>query len=202
MTKRLAFFGGTFDPIHRGHLDVAQAAQHALRLDRVHFMPAAVPPHRAQPHASAAHRFAMTALAIHGHAGFVMSDLDMLATAPSYTVTTLDRIAQSGIDTHACVLILGADAFRDIRSWKAYPDFLDRCGFAVGALRDALPDLAERMSDAGNIHLVDAPTAPVSSTEIRRRVAGCLSIASMVPPAVAEYIESHGLYQETRSASS
>lgn len=212
---RSAFFGGTFDPIHNGHLDVAEAARRALRFDRISFIPASVPPHRALPRASAAHRFAMVALAVQGRKGFAVSDLEMRSADPSYTTTTLDRLERSGLNTLTCYLAIGADAFREIDTWKAFPELLDRCSFIVvsrptfpvEALRDALPDLAGRMTTvpadgpigaAGSpgIFLVDAPTAPVSSTDIRRRVAQGAPIHDLVPAAVAEYIKTHGLYLE------
>jgi nicotinate-nucleotide adenylyltransferase len=210
-----AFFGGTFDPIHQGHLDVAEAARRAVGLDRITFIPAAVPPHRALPRASAAHRFAMAALAIQRRPGFAVSDLEMRSTDPSYTSTTLDRLNESGVNTLACCLAIGADAFRENGTWKAFPELLDRCSFVVvsrptcrvAMLRGALPELASRMRDlaidgpigaAGgpSIFLVDAPTAPVSSTDIRRRVAEGAPIDDLVPAAVAEYIKTHGLYLE------
>jgi len=212
---RSAFFGGTFDPIHHGHLDVAEAARLAVGLDRIHFIPAAVPPHRAVPRASAAHRFAMAALAIQRRPGFAVSDLEMRSTDPSYTSTTLDRLTESGVNTMTCYLAIGADAFREIGTWKAYPELLDRCSFVVVSrptcrvttLRGTLPDLAARMTDVApdgpiraaaepGIFLVDAPTAPVSSTDIRRRVAEGAPIEDLVPAAVAEYIKTHGLYLE------
>jgi nicotinate-nucleotide adenylyltransferase len=212
---RSAFFGGTFDPIHHGHLDVAEAARRAVGLDRISLIPAAVPPHRALPRASAAHRFAMAALAIQRRPDFAVSDLEMRSTDPSYTSTTLDRLAESGVNTLACYLAIGADAFREIGTWKAFPELLDRCSFVVVSrptcrvttLRDALPGLAARMKDVAlnglvgkadgpSIFLVDAPTAPVSSTDIRRRVAEGAPIDDLVPAAVAEYIKTHGLYVE------
>jgi nicotinate-nucleotide adenylyltransferase len=119
------------------------------------------------------------------------------------------------VDTGACVLVTGADAFEDIPSWKDFPAILDRCHMAVVSrpdrpatkLRYLLPALAPRMIDispAGGtrlpatpgILLVDAPTAPVSSTEIRRRLAAREDITGLVPAAVEEYIEKHGLYVE------
>ena len=212
---RVGYYGGTFDPIHVGHMDVARAAQHALDLDRVYFVPAEQPPHRAKPRASAAHRFAMAALAVASSPRFALSDLEMRGGGPSYTSATLDRLAASGVDTHACVLITGADAFQDIPSWKDFPTILDRCHMAVvsrpdrpaPALRFTLPSLAARMIDAPaaggtrlpatpGILLVDAPTAPVSSTDIRRRLAAREDIGGLVPAAVEEYIEKHGLYVE------
>lgn len=212
---RVGYFGGTFDPIHHGHLDVAHAARIALGLDRVYFVPAEVPPHRAATRASAAHRFAMVALAIAPRAGFLMSDIEMHSGGPSYTSATLDRMEARGIDTRACCLITGADAFQDIATWKDYPAILDRCHMVVvsrptrlaSSLRQSLPELAWRMTLAARdgvtplpsspgILLVDAPTAPVSSTDVRRRMAAGAGLDGLVPPAVEEYIEKHGLYAE------
>jgi nicotinate-nucleotide adenylyltransferase len=209
--SRLGVFGGTFDPIHQGHLDVAGAAARALGLDGVLFMPASVPPHRTAPRASAPHRFAMVALAVAADDRFAVLDVEMLSNEPSFTTTTLDRLASAGLDTRAVFLITGADAFRDIGTWKDYPALLDRCHFvvvsrpacSVQSLRVSLPDLSARMSpppeDADTltrprIVLVDAPTAPGSSTDIRRRVAAGESIAGLVPPPVARHIEKHRLY--------
>jgi nicotinate-nucleotide adenylyltransferase len=205
---RRGWFGGTFDPIHEGHLDVARAARLALALDEVLFVPASIPPHRGLPQASAAHRFAMVALAIQGEEGLLVSDLEVRASGPSYTSATLDRLAARGLDTTSLYVITGADAFRDIATWKDYPDLLDRCPFVVvsrpgtpaSSLRTMLPGLADRMTTASEgasgprIHLVDVPTAPVSSTDIRRRVAEHTPIAGLVPAAVAAHIGKHGLY--------
>ena len=117
----VGIFGGTFDPIHVGHVDVANAARRALHLDRVLLMPANVPPHRAAPRASAPHRFAMAALAAASQEGLALLDLEMLSDEPSYTSATLDRLAARGLDARRVYLITGADAFRDIATWKDYP---------------------------------------------------------------------------------
>jgi nicotinate-nucleotide adenylyltransferase len=211
----VGLFGGTFDPIHNGHLDVARAARGALGLSEVWVVPARLPPHRNLPVASAAHRFAMAALAIVDDDGLVLSDLEMDTDGPSYTTHTLDRLIERGVDTRALCLITGADAFLDIRSWKDYPQLLDRCHFAVVSrpgtsaltLPSALPDLAGRMELAApvlpsrpRILLVDAPTAPVSSTDVRRARAAGQSLAGLVPPAVAAYIDRHALYAPRRGA--
>jgi nicotinate-nucleotide adenylyltransferase len=212
--SRLGVFGGTFDPIHQGHLDVASAAAGALGLDGVLFVPANVPPHRTPPQASAPHRFAMASLAVLADDRFAVLDVEMLSNEPSFTTTTLDRLASRGLDTRALFLITGADAFLDIRTWKNYPALLDRCHFVVVSRPDcgvhllgaALPELSARMTsapaDPGVRHqplivLVDAPTAPVSSTDIRRSVASDEPIAGLVPAAVARHIEKHRLYRET-----
>jgi nicotinate-nucleotide adenylyltransferase len=207
---RIGLFGGTFDPIHLGHLDVAHAARRALGLDCVWMLPARLPPHREVPHASAAHRFAMVALAVIDQEGLLVSDLEMEARGPSYTMETLDRVDRTAAAKHERVLVTGADAFRDIRSWRGYPALLDRTHVAVvsrpglpaSAVRTLLPELGERMSEpsgsalgAPKIFLVDAPTAPVSSTQVRRALAGGERIQGLVPAAVARYIERQGLYR-------
>jgi nicotinate-nucleotide adenylyltransferase len=212
---RIGYFGGTFDPIHRGHLDVAEAARRTLGLDRVYFVPASVPPHRGVPRASAAHRFAMVAMALAAAPAFLVSDLEMQGDGPSYTSVTLDRLATCGLDTRQCALITGADAFQDIGSWKNYPALLDRCHLVVvsrpgrpaPSLRETLPALAARMTlvaptgvtplpTTPGILLVDAPTAPVSSTDVRRRIAEGAPLSGFVVAAVEEYIKKHGLYEE------
>ena len=206
---RLGLLGGTFDPIHVGHLDVAIAACRALLLDRVVLMPSRVPPHRGEPRASAPHRFAMAALAAQPIETVSVSDLELHADGPSYTASTLDRLQAQGIDVRTLFFITGADAFRDIASWKDYPAILGRCHFvavsrpgcSAEGLRGALPELAPRMRetpcdipDEPGIFLVEAVTAPVSSTDVRSRIAAGSSIAGMVPDAVAAHIRKHRLY--------
>jgi nicotinate-nucleotide adenylyltransferase len=211
---RHGFLGGTFDPVHVGHLDVARAARNALALDDVSFMPSNVPPHRGQPQAPAADRLAMVQLAVAGNAGLVASNLELEVTGPSYTSGTLDRLEERGVDLRTVFFITGADAFRDITMWKDYPQLLDRCHFVAvsrpscpaSTLRTTLPALATRMLDTPAaipakpaIFLVDAPTAPVSSTTIRHHLGEGRSIEGLVPPPVAAYIHSHGLYGAGRS---
>jgi len=205
----LGILGGTFDPVHNGHLDVARAAIAALGLDRVLLMPCAVPSHRGTPAASAPHRFAMAALAIGGHPRLRLSDTDMQRAEPAYTVDALDRLAAHGTDlAHVCV-ITGADAFADIRTWKHFPDLLDRCHFAVVSrpghpafdLPQRLPELAARMvrmpanvPARPSVLLIDAPTAAVSASGIRRQLALGQAVDDAVPAAVAEYLVKHSLY--------
>lgn len=203
--------GGTFDPIHNGHLGVAAAARDALGLPTVQLAPARVPPHRAGPVVSIYHRFAMVALAAAADASLVACDLGLDATEPSYTGTLLDHFARAGHPASQMVFIIGADAFADIATWRYYPAILDRCHFAVvsrpglgvTALPDRLPDLAPRferpstLSDAARptrIFLIDAPTPDVSSTQIRTAVRAGTSLDGLVPAAVERYIRRHGLY--------
>lgn len=207
---RRGFLGGTFDPIHCGHLDVAAAAQRALLLDSLEFLPAGTPPHRRAPMASVHDRLAMVRLAIADRPGWAMSDLDVLEPErPAFTASTLDRLAANGLETRELFFVTGADAFRDIPTWKGYPALLDRCHFvavsrpgcAATSLPGSLPELAGRMLETPSripaqpsIFLVDAATAPISSTEVRRRLAAGEPIDGLVPDDVARYIRSHGLY--------
>jgi nicotinate-nucleotide adenylyltransferase len=214
---RIGILGGTFDPVHLGHVETARAAARALRIDRVLLMPAGTPPHRQQrPSASRFHRFAMTALAVNGVDGLEASDLEIGSLEPSYTFETLARLHADGLDAAHIFFITGADAFAEIATWSRYPRVLDlanfvviaRPGHAASDLPAILPALAPRMSSEGRpgpergepfIYLIDAKTPDVSSTEIRRRLEAGDAVADMVPPAVAMHIEQHGLYSRART---
>jgi len=215
MTGRIGLLGGTFDPIHCGHIDVAAAAERALGLARVDFVTAHLPPHRNAPIASAFHRFAMVALAVAPHQGWRASDLELRSPEPSYTAATLAHVHGLGFAPADIVFVIGADAFAEIATWYDYPRVLDaahfavvsRPGFPVAAMRDRVPQLAARMTDRADaatdrgtwIFLIDARTADVSATAIRGRLAAGESIAGMVPPGVQQHIERHGLYSTDSS---
>lgn len=210
---RIGLLGGTFDPVHRGHLDVADAALARLPLDEVWFVPSGHPPHRGEPGASAAHRFAMVALALAGRRGVRLSDVELETAGPSYTIDTLARMEQRHPSlAGAFCLITGADAFADIRTWRDWERLIARCPFAVvsrpghpvAALRTALPELAPRMQDPPftgrpGIFLIDAPTADVSATALREGFRRGAPSPALLPPAVAEYAVREHLY-DRRSA--
>lgn len=209
---RLGVLSGTFDPIHRGHLDVARAGHDALGLDEVWLIPSR-PPHRpVQPMASDFHRFAMVALAADEEPWLVACDMELSEDGPSYTSRTLRRVAEDGFDPARIFFLIGADAFAEIATWRDYPALLDlarfvvvsRPGWPVGALRSAVPSLAGRMIDLPPgapvpaepaILLVDAVTADVSSTEVRRRLASAAPLEGRVPAAVERHALRHGLYR-------
>lgn len=207
---RVGLLGGTFDPIHRGHLDVADAARRAMQLEQIWFVPARQPPHRKPPTAPAAHRFAMVALALAGRQHLRLSDIEMDTTGPSYTIETLNRLEHSCPELiRPLCFVTGADAFRDIQAWRCWEELLDRCHFAVvsrpgvpaAGLRDALPDLAGRMREPAAgcaarpaIFLIDAPTADVSSTRLRSVLRNTIPSSDLLPAAVAEYAVREGLY--------
>src|SRR4051812_42672162 len=122
--RRIGILGGTFDPIHCGHIDLGHAAQTALGLTHLFVITANIPPHRPQPVASAYHRFAMTAMAVAGRHGWQASDLELRAGAQSFTRDTLARFHGDGYRACELFFIIGTDAFLDIESWKDYPAIL------------------------------------------------------------------------------
>jgi len=193
--RRIGLLGGTFDPIHVGHLDVARAAQRELGLTAIHVLPSNVPPHRPQPIASAYHRFAMSAIAVANAAGWRVSDLELRMPPPSYTANTLRHYHERGYAPGELFFLIGVDAFKDIQHWHDYPAVLDaarfvvvsRPGFVTGTKSTPSP-LHQRAV------FIQAETADVSSSAIRRARAEGRSIAGMVPPGVQQHIEQHGLY--------
>lgn len=218
---RLGILGGTFDPIHLGHLAVAETARRRLSLDAVWIVPALVPPHRASgPAASAFHRFAMAALACADRPGLDPCDIELDRPGPSYTADTLRRLHAQGYSALQLFFITGADAFAEIASWRDYPAVvtlshfvvLSRPGLAASRLPDRLPALANRMRLAHDgdattvdthepqIHLVDCVTPDVSSTAIREHIRNGRPISTLVAPPVEDYIRRHGLYQVRQDA--
>jgi nicotinate-nucleotide adenylyltransferase len=212
-SRRIGVLGGTFDPIHWGHLEAAFAAESALGLQRVQVVTSNTPPHRPQPHASSYHRFAMVSLALSGRAGWRASDLELRDTSRSYTAATLQKFHERGYAPTELYFIIGSDAFADIMSWMDYPAILtythfavvSRPGHPVDDMPKRLPTLAGRMqrlpldenaigSADPLIVLIDAQTADVSSTAIRDRRARGDTIAGLVPGPVQQHIEQHGLY--------
>jgi nicotinate-nucleotide adenylyltransferase len=213
--RRTGVLGGTFDPIHVGHLAAAEAACAALGLDEVLFSASHQPPHRtAPPRASTFHRFAMVSLAVGAHPRFVASDLELLAAGPSFTADALRALHAAGFPASQLFFITGTDAFAEIATWHDYPAVLDLAHFVVisrpgqsfGRLRTRLPRLAERMCEVTAdppsdqraaspcIFLVHADTPDVSSTEIRARAAAGEPLAGLVPPEVERHIRRHRLY--------
>ena len=179
----IGILGGTFDPVHNGHLAVALAARDALGLEAVTLVPTRVPPHRPrQPYASIYHRFAMTALAALSAEGLRVSDLELDAPGPSYTSMLLERLHGEGYDASHIVFIIGADAFAEIATWHNYPAILNRCHFAVisrpgqqaDELRARLPDLADRF-------VTIAPDTRAPSGQLLGAAAASVALTSHAP---------------------
>lgn len=220
---RLGWLGGTFDPVHYGHLVAAAAASRALALDQLRFVPSGRPPHRPdRPRASEYHRLEMLRLAVAefdarpAPTAWSVSDVELRRHGLSFTIDSLEALHREGLSALQIFFIIGADAFAEIATWHRYPAVLDTAHFAVVArpgitldsLRDRLPALAARMvvpddcafDTRPRIILLSVATPDVSSTEIRRRVANLQPIDALVPPAVAAYIQQHALYADSRTA--
>ena len=221
--RRVALFGGTFDPIHVGHLAVARAAERRFHLDEIHFIPTGHPPHKhRRGMASYADRYAMASLACSDHPKFVPSlaesGPDHSGRETYYSVDTVRHYKQKahGTGTHFYFL-LGADSFLGIPNWKDYETLLGLCdfivasrpGFNVAALRLVIPPELFARKGAPHapldpraiplrrtvVYILDAVSSHVSATEVRHRLDRNHSIHGLVPPRVEEYINKKALYR-------
>ena len=189
--------GGTFDPIHLGHVAMAEAAADCAGLDRVLLVPAGVPPHRAAATASARDRLAMVRLAVAGHPRLEASDVELRRPGPSYTLDTLLTLTRER-PRGELYLLLGWDAAREIRAWHApdevlrlaRPVIVSRPGYAVPTGRD----LAAAGIEPTWAILCDVRTPDVDSTDVRQLVFDGGSLAGLLDPAVEAYLRSHRLY--------
>ncbi|GAA4866796.1 nicotinate-nucleotide adenylyltransferase [Luteimonas vadosa] len=210
----LVFYGGTFDPVHEGHLSIARAAHVALR-ETIALVPAADPPHRPSPGASAPQRADMLDLAVAGEPGLCVDRRELARDAASYTIDTLHDLRLQHGREQPIAWLLGADSFRGLPEWKRWRELLDCCHFVVAdragsPLDDRLaPGLADALrgrwthrpddlkeSPAGRVLRLEQPLHPASATAIRRAIARGLSWREDVPPAVADYIQRHRLYRD------
>ncbi|MEX0643495.1 MAG: nicotinate-nucleotide adenylyltransferase [Pirellulales bacterium] len=204
---RLGLLGGTFDPVHYGHLLAAEHCREACGLDRVWFVPTAIAPHKSGVAASpAADRIEMLRLATGGTEAFEVSTIEMDRGNVSYTIDTLGAVRAARPDAEL-FLILGGDSLVDFPTWK---DPAAICRLAtlvvVGRPGADLPDAGRLASQlpreaAPHVRLVTVamPLVELSSREIRRRVAAGMSIRYQTPRAVEEYIRAHGLYGKAES---
>jgi nicotinate-nucleotide adenylyltransferase len=209
----LGVLGGTFDPIHNGHIAAAAAAQDSLGLESIVLVPSHIPPHRQDPvGATAEQRYAMARLAAE-RPGWSASRIEIAREGPSYTFDTLVELRTRSAGTQI-FFILGADAFAEIATWFRYPDVLDvanfvvvsRPGITLDSLRERVPSAFEHhppcspsaLRDLGSeetrVILVEATTPNVSSTDIRRRIGAGEPLSGLVPDPVANYIRAHHLY--------
>jgi len=187
---KLAIFGGTFDPIHDGHLVLARSAADRFELDRVLFVPAAHPPHKAGvTHAPYADRVAMVELACRGEARFEVSRLEQ-DTARSYSIDTIEKVRATLAPTDQLYFLIGADAFAEIQTWYRWRDVVDSVRFLVvsrpGHIYQAAPGAV--------FDPIDDIEVPISSSGIRRALSAGLRPTGLLE-SVLEYAASHGLYR-------
>lgn len=186
-------FGGSFDPVHLGHLTVARAAADRLGLDRVHFVPAGQQPFKqGRQGASGAHRAAMLALALRQDRRFLLDQRELERHGPSYTVDTLRAMRAEFPSDHLCFLV-GADAARELPQWHE-AEALSALARIVVLTRPGARAPQDGLIDG----VVEVPAVDVSASDIRRRVAAGESLEGLVPPEVARYIAKHGLYRRSK----
>jgi nicotinate-nucleotide adenylyltransferase len=211
---RIGLLGGTFDPIHFGHLGMAQELAQALALDTVKFIPAAVPPLKSQPSASAADRCAMVQLAIANNPDFQLDERELKRTGPSYTVETLRSLRSELSEQDSLVLFIGSDAFKQFNRWHQWQEIIRLCHIALVARPDSdvstglNPELVTFLQDhytenamdlqsesAGLITMQAITPLAISSSAIREQLKNRQSARYLTPDCVLDYIAQHGLYQ-------
>ena len=189
---RVGLMGGSFDPIHLGHLRAAENAREALSLDQVLFVPAAEPPHKPTFRLSPARdRLAMVALAVDGNPWFVSSDVELRRSGPSYTVDTLTALTQERRGDEL-FLIVGSDTLGEMASWREPERIFGLSTIAVADRPGA--EIPPPPLPSARVVRVSGPGLFLSASEIRRRVRAGLSIRYLLPDPVAAYIATHGLY--------
>lgn len=204
MAVRIGLFGGSFNPIHCGHLIAARSVAEALALERVIFLPSAHPPHKeAGGLLDASHRAAMVRLAVEGETRFAFDDYDLRDTGPTYTLDTVRHFAESlGSETSLSWLI-GGDTLVELATWHEISTLVDACRI-VTAVRPGweAPDLTvlrsaltERQIDRLRDDVIQTPRIDVSATDVRSRIAGGRPVRYLLPDAVVAYIEAHDLYR-------
>jgi len=212
---RVAILGGTFNPVHYGHLRVAEEAREAIGLDRVIFMPTFITPHKADEQAIPGElRLEMVRLAVSGNPYFSASDMEIERGGKSYTIDTVRELKGKDKDLEAS-LIVGNDSFNDITTWREYEELLTltsfivvhRPGYPVKKPADALPvELARKFwydADSGSfmspfgtrITYLGTTLLDISSSDIRRRVREGGSVRYLLPRPVEEFLSKHGLYR-------
>lgn len=209
----IGVFGGTFDPVHIGHLRLAEEMADAIGLARVRFVPAGQPPHRGAPRIAAGHRLEMTRRAVAGNPRFVVDDREIRRDAPSYTVDTLAALRAELGETQPIWLLLGADAFLGLPGWHDWTRLFALAHVAVAERpgapvmqSDALPEAlraevaARQMVDgsaagpAGSVLLRRMTPLGISATAIRDALARGRSVRYLLPDAVLDYIQENRLY--------
>lgn len=195
---KLGIIGGTFNPIHIGHLIIAESVREAYELDHVLFIPARIPPHKKAERASALHRLEMTRLAVMTNPNFSVSDMEMKRTGPSYSIDTIRELRKLHGDSVELYFIAGTDTIQDLPNWRKVEEVLTLCNF-IGATRpdgtEIIDNIVEQFGELGKkIHQLRVPEVEISSTDLRNRLHSGKSVRYMIPQTVIEYIRQNGVY--------
>ncbi len=202
--NRIGLFGGTFDPIHFGHLIVARSAAELLGLERVIFLPSVRPPHKTDERLTeASHRAAMVRLAIEGEPGIEFNDYDLNRPGRTYTIETVQYFQSLFGQASEMYWIIGSDSLTELGGWRRAAELVDLCriitasrgGASVSGLDRLRNVLTEPQIEKLHRGILPTPVIDISSTDVRRRVNEGRSIRFLVPESVRAYIESHGLYR-------
>ena len=198
----LGLMGGTFDPVHYGHLLMCENIREEFNLDKILFIPDRLPPHKSiNSITDAEDRLRMVRLAVKGNPWFEVSDIEMRRASASYTVDTLKILNGTLHEKEKLYLIMGSDSFVQIESWKNYREIFNQTALIIAQRPDTdeilLGELINKYKRAMNAEILKSKHKPMaySSTEIRERVKKGLSIRYMVPPEVEDYIYEKGLYR-------
>lgn len=199
MHFRIGILGGSFDPIHSGHLAAAQVAVEKLNLDWVYFVPAGSPYHRGKTLASAEQRLHMASLAIEGDPHFRVSDVDIVRSGNTYTIDTVHDLQQQFAISHPhdsaeWFLIVGADAYANFGDWRATDEITSKCSLVV----ISRPGSEKSASEEFPAVAIDVPGWNISSTDIRSRSSAGESLQGLLPEVVIEYIRNNDLYSSTK----
>ncbi len=193
--KRIGIFGGTFNPIHYGHLINAELVREEFSLDKIFFVPSKIPVHKSMPSpkTSPNDRFNMILKSIEGNDNFDVSREEMDRESPSYTIITL-RNFKNKFKGAEIYFIMGEDAFDKLETWHCYEEILKLCKIII-LTREAKTDKKENEVDHHRIIFFNNPNIEISSTEIRERILQNKTVKYMTPDSVIEYIEKTGQYQ-------
>lgn len=194
--KRIGLYGGSFDPVHLGHLALARAAVGHLGLDELRVLPAGAPWQKARELAPAEHRAAMVALAIHGEPRLVLDRTELDRSGPSYMIDTVHQLKAAHPEPAEWFMVIGQDQYGQLHTWREWRELAHEVTLAVAG-RDGVSPTPSDEVRAHRHHVVTLalPRIDISSSEIRRRIARGQDISSMVPAAVASYIDRHHLYR-------